>query len=123
MRWSKAQRPPVDVCPEKYCFFWVRPGGRANMSDHPHPSLEEALESPDGWVDFPNGGCACSLGTCTRHNAADGDHDWYEPCEPALRADDLPWFYFTASPKKLTPEFRERFLVESRALWGVDDDA
>lgn len=121
MNWIKEQRPPADICPEKYCEFWVPPGGKADMSGRVYRSLREAMGPHDGWVDFPEGGCACTFGSCTRNKAAVGDRDWYEPCEPNLRAAGLPWFYFVPSPEKLAPPFREQFLAESRELWGDDD--
>jgi hypothetical protein len=80
MRWNPNERPPPNVCPERYCFFWIPPGGRAHQKGR--------------WVSFPEGGCSCSLGICTRLPGAKGERDYYEPCEPELDADGLPHTYF-----------------------------
>ncbi|HZY87206.1 MAG TPA: hypothetical protein VFE78_20385 [Gemmataceae bacterium] len=98
--------------------MWVPPGGVADMSGRANASLKEALTRQDGWVEFPQGGCSCTFGRCTRLAPAEGDHDWYEPCEPALERDGLPWFYFIPSVEMLAPELHERYLRESRELWG-----
>ena len=45
------------------------------------------------------------------------DHDWYEPCEPELERDGLPWFYFVPSVGNLAPKLHERYLRELRELW------
>jgi hypothetical protein len=81
-------------------------------------SLQEALSSDGEWVSFPQAGCGLSFGRCRRLDPDGGDRDWYEPCEPALAADGLPWFYFIASEKNLTSDCREEYLRESRKLWG-----
>lgn len=122
MAWDKHTKPPADVCPGKYCFQWVSPGGAANMSGRSYRSLQEALNRRDDFVEFPQGGCSCSFGLCTRLDPIAGDRDWYEPCEPELERDGLPWFYFTPSPEKLAPEFRERYLRDSQSLWGGEQD-
>lgn len=118
MGWNKHIKPPSDFCPGRYCLFWVPPGGSADMSRRTYKSLKEALSKHDGWVKFPNGGCGCSFGSCTRLDPIAGDHDWYEACEPALERDNLPWFYFIPSIDKLASEFHERYLKESQKLWG-----
>ncbi|HVK16522.1 MAG TPA: hypothetical protein VM533_06205 [Fimbriiglobus sp.] len=88
------------------------------MSGRQYQSFDEAIVRCDDWVEFPRGGCACGFGVCTRLDPVAGDHDWYEPCEPALERDGLPWFYFIPSVDKLAPEFHEQYLRESQALWG-----
>ncbi len=123
MTWDKHTRPPADFCPGRYCFQWVPPGGAADMSGRTYRSFREAIARRDGWVDFPQGGCGCGVGLCTRLDPVDGDSDWYEPCELALERDGLPWFYFIPSVEKLAPEFHERYLGESQALWGGGEDA
>lgn len=118
MGWDKHTKPPSDFCPGRYCVFWVTPGGSADMSGRIYRSLEDALAPHEGWVKFPKGGCSCSFGVCTRTDPVAGDHDWYEPCEPALERDNLPWFYFIPTADKLAAESRERYLRESHELWG-----
>lgn len=122
MGWDKHIKPPADFCPGRYCFFWVPPGGIADMSGHIYRSLAEAMRRSDGLVDFPLGGCACSFGLCTRLDPIAGDHDWYEPCEPALKNDGLPWFYFVPSVERLEPKLHEQYLRESQELWGDEPD-
>src|SRR5688572_17896449 len=118
MGWDKHKKPPADFCPGRYCFQWVPPGGFADLSGRTYRSFEEAIARRDDWVEFPQGGCACSFGLCTRLDPVDGDRDWYEPNEPALERDGLPWFYFIPSVDRLAPEFHDRFLRASRELWG-----
>lgn len=103
--------------------MWVPPGGPADMSGRSYDSFQEAVTRRDDWVEFPQGGCSCSIGLCTRIDPFGGDRDWYEPCEPALERDGLPWFYFIPSIDKLAPEFHERYLRESQALWDREPDA
>ena len=88
------------------------------MSGRTYKSVEEALANYDSFVKFPNGGCSCPFGVCTRLDPVAGDRDWYEPCEPLLEQDGLPWFYFIPSADWLPPQRRKRYLRESRALWG-----
>lgn len=123
MSWDKHTKPPADFCPGRYCFMWVPPGGPADMSGRSYDSFQEAVTRRDDWVEFPQGGCSCSIGLCTRIDPFGGDRDWYEPCEPALERDGLPWFYFIPSIDKLAPEFHERYLRESQALWDREPDA
>lgn len=115
---DKNSKPPADICPEKYCFHWVTPGGKKQMSGRPYGSLEEALSTGEGWVPSPHGGCGATMGRCSRLDPTGGDRDWYEPCELELKRGDLPWFYFIPSAEKLVPELRDRYLRESRKLWG-----
>lgn len=118
MTWDKHTKPPADVCPGKYCFQWVPPGGAADMSGRYYRSLQKALDRSDDFVEFPRGGCSCSFGVCTRLDPVAGDQDWYEPCEPELERDGLPWFYFIPSGDKLSLEFREQYIRDSQSLWG-----
>jgi len=118
MAWDKHTKPPAGFCPGRYCFMWVPPGGKADLSGRGYSSLEEAVTPRADWVEFPQGGCGCAFGRCTRLDPVGGDHDWYEPHELTLKRDGLPWFYFIPSIEKLTPELHERYLQESRELWG-----
>jgi hypothetical protein len=123
MAWDKHTKPPGDFCPGKYCVQWVPPGGAADLSGRTCRSFQDAITRRADWTEFPQGGCGCGFGVCTRLDPVAGDHDWYEPCKPALERDGLPWFYFIPSLDDLAPEFHERYLRESRALWGGDQDA
>ena len=119
--WDKHKKPPAEVCPGLYCYHWIMPGGSADMSRRIHGSVEEALSGSSGWQVFPDGGCSCSFGLCSRLDPVHSTKDWYEPCEPFLERDDLPWFYFTPSGYKLSPEKHEKYLLESQALWGNEE--
>lgn len=123
MVWDQHRRPPSDQCPGEYCFQWIPPGGSADMSGRSYGSVREALARRDGWVDFPDGGCSCTFGVCTRLDPVAGDRDWYEPCEPALERDGLPWFYFIPSAEGLNPESAARYERESQVLWGGPQEA
>jgi hypothetical protein len=95
MRTDPGKRPPPNICPQRYCFFWIPPGGSADTSGQLHPSLGEALHK-GVFTSFPEGGCSCRLGNCSRLPVANGTRDYYEPCEPELDADGLPHDYFVA---------------------------
>lgn len=120
MGWNKHEKPPADFCPGQYCFQWVPPGGAADMSGRTYRSFEEATTRRDDWVEFPRGGCGCTFGLCTRLDPAAGDQDWYEPNELTLGRDGLPWFYFIPPVDELVAELHERYLLESRELWGEE---
>jgi hypothetical protein len=59
-------------------------------------------------VKFPQGGCSRTLGVGARLDPAAGDHDGYEPHEPALERDGPAWFYFIPSVDKVDPGFHVR---------------
>ncbi len=120
MEWDKHKRPPPDVCPRQYCFHWVVPGGKAAPPGRRYASSLEALKDSVNWSVWPEGGCACSLGRCTRLDTATGDADFYEAHDLNLERAGLPWFYF-ATVENLRPEFHEQFLREAEELWGSSD--
>jgi hypothetical protein len=91
-------RPPPNICPERYCFFWIPPGGCAVTTGKPFQAVDAEVKDST-FTSFPNGGCSCSLGVCTRLKGKKGEHDFYEPCEPELDADGLPHNYFTPGAK------------------------
>ena len=68
------------------------------------------------------GECTCEHGICIRKDIEKGAHDCYESDEPDLELAGLPWFYFYSSPDNLTERngIREKYIVESEALWGKD---
>ena len=88
------------------------------MSGRVYDSLNEAILEIGEWTELPKGECGCAFGLCTRVDAANGDHDWYEPSEPNLARADLPWFYFIPSIENLDGEFHKAYLKESQSLWG-----
>jgi len=122
MSWDKHRKPPADACPEGYCFHWIPPGGAADYSGNEYVSVDEALTARSDWTEFPTGGCGCRFGACTRSHVSDDARDWYEPNEPALQKDGLPWFYFIPCSESLVPERREEYLRESALLWGPARD-
>jgi hypothetical protein len=119
MTWDKHTKPPADLCPEIYCFHWVPAGGAADLSGRTYSSFQEAVTRRADWIEFPQGGCGCGFGVCTRMDKVAGDHDWYESDNLALKQDGLPWFYFIPSTDNLRTEFHESYLRESQALWGT----
>ncbi|WAS97983.1 hypothetical protein [Nannocystis punicea] len=117
--WDPKKRPRLDLCPEQYCFHWEPPGSFANMSGRVYASLADALADVDAFVSFPDGGCGCIFGPCNRLSRTPGAKDMYEPHEPALERDGLPWFYF-AREQSLTARSRRQFERGARILWGED---
>lgn len=117
--WSPEQRPPSGVCPEKFCFHWVPPGGMADMTRRAYSTVREALAAHSDWTSFPTGGCACTWGPCTRLEPTTGVRDFYEPCDPELAEAGLPWFYFSTLDT-LRAELHERFLRDASELWGAE---
>jgi len=67
---------PVDECPKEKCFFWICPGGAADMSGQIHQSLADSFKNGK-WVKFPEGGCSCSS-KCARIHP-ESTEDWFEP--------------------------------------------
>ena len=117
MRWELNVRPPSNVCPEHYCFHWVTPGGKSSPPGRVYSSREEMFRDSVNWPEWPNGGCGCTFGVCRLADPVAGTEDWYEPHEPRLERDGLPWFYFSTY-QNLSPEFHERFLQEAVLIWG-----
>ena len=77
-----------DLCPKKYCFFFVE------HNDYHASGLYENLEAALFNLQLSEkSSCDCSFGRCTRIYS-NGDRDWYEPCEPTLDQDNLPYDYF-----------------------------
>jgi hypothetical protein len=111
--WDRFEKPPVDVCPQAYCFHWLSAGDW--FAPGYYESREVAFRNLQSIV---TGGCGCSFGCCTRLDANRGDHDWYEPHEARLLQDGLPWFYFIPDPQHVTDEMRDDYLRESEQLWG-----
>ena len=92
-------------------------GGRASPPGRRYASTLEALQDSVNWPVWPEGGCACSQGRCTRLHPATGVADFYEAHEWNVERAGLPWFYF-ATLENLRPELHEQFLREAEELWG-----
>jgi hypothetical protein len=120
MEWDKHKRPHPDICPREYCYHWVVPGGKASPPGRRYASRDEALKDSVNWPAWPEGGCACPFGRCTRLDPAAGDADFYFSHAENLARAGLPWFFFVTL-EILRPEFHERFLRESRELWDSED--
>lgn len=69
-------RVKKEKCPEVKCFFWVLPGGRADVSGKVHANVDESIRNGK-WVDFPNGGCSHHL-KCSRL-FPESNNDFFEP--------------------------------------------
>ncbi len=106
-------KPSKKICPKKYCFHWNEEGDV--IAKGLHENLDEALINLKG---IEKSKCGCSFGICTRDNSQNGDHDWYEPCEPILAQDNLPWFFFIPSPANLVNSEKQKYINESQLLWG-----
>lgn len=115
MKWEPKRKPPPQVCAQRYCFNWLEKGDE--FTPGLHDSFEQALTKVR-----PVTASCCSLtstlGVCSRTGNEKNDGDLYEPNEPALAKDRLPWFYFIPSPENLVLESRARYVRESEALWG-----
>jgi hypothetical protein len=123
MKWNKNIKPSLDICPEQYCFFWAKQGDFMDTSGVAHESLDKAFEylsHNDGWLEVKQSRCSCRFGTCKRLGLNKDDRDWYEPCEPELKKDGLPWFYFISSIDKLTSEARKKYLKDSKEYWNSE---
>lgn len=112
--WNPFRKPPAGVCPKDYCFHWLPAGSR--FAPGVHDSLEEAFSRVQPVLTDQ---CGCTLGRCVRLDPVNGDGDWYEPCEPRLHQDGLPWFYFIPDSRKVVEELRDDYIRESEALWGT----
>lgn len=66
-----------EPCPEDACWFWIPPGGMADMSGLTYKNIETALQKIE-WTKFPFGGCSCTFGKCKRIHE-DGTIDFFEP--------------------------------------------
>jgi hypothetical protein len=62
---------------------------------------QSKVECPKEFCFFWNNGCRCSFGLCKRLDEINGDHDWYEPNEPALEKARLPWHHFVVNEEDL----------------------
>ncbi len=69
-----------------------------------YDDIDEALQHAEPVTEA---GCGCSFGVCIRDENKKGEKDWYEPCEPELESQGLPWFYF-CDPQKLKKKDRYR---------------
>jgi hypothetical protein len=110
VRYIPAEKPDPTVCSCQFCFFWQP----ANAMERGR-TLEERLYTREGE-------CRCQFGICTRNDLEKGTRDYYENDKLELALAGLPWFYFYASPNSVTERhgIREKYIVESEALWGKE---
>lgn len=113
MMWNPREKPPADVCPQRYCWHWLEQG--TWYAPGLYDSLREATRH---LVPVTGSRCGCRFGRCTRLDPTHGDNDWYESDGAALARDGLPWFYFYPDEAKLRPEWRAKYRKESGKLWG-----
>ena len=118
-KWNLRIKPPLDICPEKYCFFWAEIGDRL-AAKSAYDSLDEALSSD--WTTVENAHCTSER--CCREtkehkiiSALKTDSDWYEPCEPILNRDGLPDLFF-CNPVNLDSDGLIEYLKMSDDIWN-----
>ncbi len=63
-------------CPKEKCFFWIKPGGSADMSGKRYGNIQEALKKGK-FTPFPDGGCSCTK-KCSRIHKEE-TVDYFEP--------------------------------------------
>jgi hypothetical protein len=115
--WNKKEKPQLNICPERYCFCWVPPGGKADISGKVYDSFEEAVEASNNGVTFLKGGCAAPFGPCRRETKKSEDDDCYEPFESVLNKDGLPQLFF-CDPENLIDECVDEYNSMAKKLWG-----
>jgi len=115
-RCNPNQKPSLDVCPQQYCFSWVPPGGKADLSGKAYDSFEEAIEACDNGVVFPKGGCAAPFGPCIRGTGSPEDKDCYEPFNSNLEKSGLPELFF-CKPETLDEEDQVQYKIMATELW------
>lgn len=113
INWQPQEKPPAGICPQKYCFFWKEKDSWS--APGLYENLQEALQNAQL---ISEGQCGCSWGICLRLNPLASERDLYEPHEPFLEYDGLPWFYFIPHPSTLRGESRQKYILESEKLWG-----
>jgi len=116
-KWNAKIKPSLDVCPKGYCFNWVPPKGKADLSGKVYDSFEEAVAANKQGVTFLHGGCAAPFGPCRRGTLNQSDSDCYEPFESILRKNGLPELFF-CNPSSLVDEFKEEYTAMAKELWG-----
>jgi hypothetical protein len=116
-KWDTENKPPLDVCPKHYCFNWVPPKGKADLSGKVYDSFEDAVAESERMVTFLHGGCAAPFGPCRRGSKNPNDSDCYEPFESVLRKNNLPELFF-CDPASLIDEFIEEYEAMAKSLWG-----
>jgi len=113
------KKPSLNICPQRYCFFWTSSGGKADMSGKTYESFEEAIEASNTGVTFINGGCACSFGKCYRDTDNSADKDWYEPNNRYLKKAKLPELFF-CNPDNLLTDDKNEYKVMANKLWNLN---
>lgn len=88
-KWDKFKKPPENICPQKFCFIWSEDVNK----------------------------CRATFGLCKRLAPDKCNKDWYDPCEPELEKNGLPWFYFIPNADKLVDKLKEEYIRQSNELW------
>ena len=91
-KFNLEEKPFSTECPEKYCFHW---GKRSYHDPYQH----------------------CTVKSCIRLDPK-AKFDSYEPDEPSLAKDGLPWFYFIPNPELVVEKLTVKYIKESEELWG-----
>ena len=106
MNWDSLKKPPLNICPEEFCFFWKEKGSGFALGLY--NNLDEALMAIKP---VEKSFCGCNFGKCIRNkeNIEFCEvNNWYEPSEPVLEKAGLPWFYFI-NPEKLKKKDKKMY--------------
>ena len=114
--WDSKNRPSLGICPKHYCFHWIPPRGKADLSGRVYNSFEEAVDQSK-MVTFLHGGCAAPFGHCRRDPNQEGGCERYEPHNSMLRDAGLPELFF-CDPSVLDDEDKKEYEEMAEALWG-----
>jgi hypothetical protein len=117
IQWRAEIKPPSHICPQHYCWHWIKAG--SHFAPGFHDSLDEAWSETKP-IAVNSCEVTFNFGHCSRTGEENNIGDFYEPNEPALAKDGLPWFYFIPSTKSLVPELHAEYISESEALWGKE---
>jgi len=105
-------RPFLGICPKHYCFHWLPPKGKADLSGKVYNSFEEAVAQSE-MVTFLHGDCAAPFGHCRRDPNQEGGGERYEPHNSMLRDAGLPELFF-CDPSVLTVDLRNTNTIQHR---------
>ena len=115
-QWNPNKRPEIDICPEHYCFCWVPPKGKADLSGIAHDSFEEAIKVSNEGPVFLHGGCASPIKPCKRETKNQKHQDSYEPSNSILKKHNLPELFF-CDPKLLDKADKKVYEKMAMELW------
>lgn len=115
--WKPNTKPETDICPEHYCFCWVPPKGKADLSGIAHDSLVEVIKASNEGPVFLHGGCASPIRPCIRETKNPMHNDSYEPFNSVLKINNLPELFF-CHPELLDEDDKNEYTKMTKELWG-----